>query len=249
MKSVNDTLLQRRSIRRYEREQISDDDMRFIHEAIRNTPTSYNGQQFCVIDITDQDTKLKIEALLGQKQVKTCSHFLVFCIDYHKIRILADELGLDVPDFETTMDGVTVGMIDASLAMMSAVVAAESLGLGTCPIGYARTAANEELSKLLGLPKGVFIVSGLALGVPREEPDLKPKQPVETVIFEERYQDDAYILPLLEKYNDQISTFNATRSGSRTDNDWCGHILDYYREAMSVRLMQALRHRGFDVRV
>ncbi|MDE6465992.1 MAG: nitroreductase family protein, partial [Duncaniella sp.] len=76
MKSVKDTLLERRSIRRYEREDVSADDMNLIYDAIRNTPTSYNGQQFSVIDVTDPDVKLKLFALIGQKQVKTCSHFL-----------------------------------------------------------------------------------------------------------------------------------------------------------------------------
>ena len=46
MKDVKDTLLERRSVRRYEREAISDEQMNLIYEAIRNTPTSYNGQQF-----------------------------------------------------------------------------------------------------------------------------------------------------------------------------------------------------------
>lgn len=248
MKTVKDTLLERRSIRRYERESVSDDDMQFIYEAIRNTPTSYNGQQFSVIDITDQDTKLQIEALLGQKQVKTCSHFMVFCADYHKIRILADEKGIDMPDFEQTVDGTVVGVVDATLAMMSAVTAACALGLGTCCIGYARTAAPEALARLLKLPQGVFVVCGLAIGVPRELPDMKPKQPRELVVHQQVYQQDGYLLPLLEEYDSQITTYNATRSGAQTDNDWCGHIVDYYREAMSYRMLDALRRRGFDLR-
>ncbi len=54
MKTVKDTLLDRRSIRRYERQPISKEQLNLIYQAIRNTPTSYNGQQFCVIDISDQ---------------------------------------------------------------------------------------------------------------------------------------------------------------------------------------------------
>lgn len=89
MKSVKETLLQRRSIRRYEREAISDDQLDFIFQAIRNTPTSYNGQQFSVIDITDPDLKLRLYELTGQKQIKTCDHFLAFCADFHKISLIA----------------------------------------------------------------------------------------------------------------------------------------------------------------
>ena len=53
-KSVKSTLLDRRSIRRYERETIQEEDLQFIFDAIRNTPTSYNGQQFSVIDVASQ---------------------------------------------------------------------------------------------------------------------------------------------------------------------------------------------------
>ena len=175
MKSVKESLLERRSVRRYEREQVNPDDMSLIFEAIRNTPTSYNGQQFSVIDVTDPDTKLKLYSLIGQKQIKTCSHFLLFLADYHKISLVADALGEEMPDFNDTVDGLTVGIVDASLAMMSAIAMAESLGLGCCPIGYARTAAPEAVSTLLGLPPKTLVVCGLSIGIPREMPDLKPK--------------------------------------------------------------------------
>ena len=42
-----------------------------------------------------------------------------------------------MPPFTDTMDGVTIGIIDAALAMMSAVVAAQSEGLGTNCVGFA----------------------------------------------------------------------------------------------------------------
>ena len=70
-KSVKDTLLTRRSIRRFEREAITQEQLDFIYEAIRNTPTSYNGQQFTVIDVDDQTIKEKLYEIIGQKQIKT----------------------------------------------------------------------------------------------------------------------------------------------------------------------------------
>ena len=69
-KSVEQTLLERRSIRRYEYDPIPEGDMDFIYAAIRNTPTSYNGQQFSVIDICDQDIKQKLYEITNQKQIK-----------------------------------------------------------------------------------------------------------------------------------------------------------------------------------
>lgn len=247
MKDVKSTLLDRRSIRRYEREEISAESMNYIYNAIRNTPTSYNGQQFSVIDITDQELKERLYSLTGQKQIKTCAHFLLFCADYNKISQIAEYKNIDMPEFEQTADGVIVGVVDATLAMMSALVAAESAGLGTCPIGYARTAAPEEMSQLLKLPQKVFVVCGLAIGVPREMPDLKPKQQKELVIFNNTYRNDS-LVPDLDEYDKQVSHYNQVRSGATSDNDWAAHIIDYYREAMSYHTLDALRRRGFDIK-
>ena len=246
MKSVSETLLQRRSIRRYEREPITDQQLNLIYEAIRNTPTSYNGQQFSVIDVSDQALKEEIYALTNQKQVKTCNRFLLFCADFHKIRLIAEAKGIEMPDFQHTLDGVIVGTVDAALAMMSALIAAEAQGLGTCCIGYARTAAPEALSRLLNLPQDTYVVCGLAIGVPREMPDLKPKQPIGVTIHSNRYSEEGLTDALLA-YDAEITKYNATRSGTKSDNDWDGHIIGYYREAMAYRMLDAVRRRGFDV--
>lgn len=248
MKSVERTLLDRRSIRRYEREAITDDQLQIIYEAIRNTPTSYNGQQFSVIDVSDQTIKEQLYELTGQKQVKTCNHFLLFCADFHKITIAAADKGVEMPAFTHTADGLIVGTVDAALAMMSAVVAAESMGLGTCCIGYARTAAPEAISKLMHLPQGVYAVCGLAIGVPREMPDLKPKQPAELLIHSNAYTADDALLPLLRFYDGEIEAYNRTRAGAQTTNDWTAHIVGYYREAMGYKMLEALRSQGYDPR-
>ena len=245
MKSVKDTLLERRSTRRYEREHISHSHLSLIYAAIRNSPTSYNGQQFSVIDISDQDTKVKLYELTGQKQIKTCNRFLLFCADYNKITTIANAKNIEMPPFPKTMDGVMVGIIDASLAMMSAVVAAESCGLGTCCIGYARTAAPAQIAELLKFPQGVFAVCGLAIGVPREVNDLKPKQSKELVIHHNHYRTDD-MTPELLNYDQHITKYNASRSGTTTDNDWAAHIIDYYKEAMNYEMLDALRAQGFD---
>ncbi len=246
MKTVNDTLLQRKSIRRYERDAIPVETMKFIHEAIRNTPTSYNGQQFSVIDIDDQPTKEKLYEIIGAKQIKTSNHFLVFCADYNKITRIAEAKGIEMPAFTDTLDGVIVGVVDATLAMMSALVAAESHGLGTCCVGYARTASPEGVARVLRLPQGVFAVCGLAIGVPREHPDHKPKQPASLLIHHNTYRTDD-LADELAKYDTKVRHFNSTRAGDKTDNDWAGHIIGYYKEAMGYDMLSALTRRGFDI--
>ena len=249
MKDVKETLLQRTSVRRYEREAIPQETMDFIYKAVENTPTSYNGQQFSVIDIDDQALKEELYAITNQKQLKTCNRLLIFCSDYNKITRLAEKKGFDVPPFTDTMDGVTIGIIDAALAMMSAVVAAQASGLGSNCIGYLRTADPAKIARLLKLPKGVFVVCGLALGVPREQPDLRPKQPKSLVFHSNHYrQDTDEMVKELEAYDDVVKNYNQTRAGGTTTNDWCDHILDYYRHAMTYRILDYLKDQGYDVK-
>ncbi len=246
-KSVSETLLQRRSIRRYEYEPVSREDMEFVFDAIRNTPTSYNAQQYSVIDVTDPDLKQKLYELTNQKQIKTCSHFLAFCADFNKIACAAKAKGEHMPEIYNTADGLILGTVDAALAMMSAVTAACSLGLGTCCIGYARTAAPDEISSLLKLPQHVYLVCGLAIGIPRETPDLKPKQPRGLIIHSNTYRQGDLTSDLLA-YDSAVMEYNSTRSGAKTDNDWISHMLGYYREALGYTMLEALRSRGFDPR-
>lgn len=247
MKDVKDTLLDRVSIRRYEREPIPQESMDFIYEAIRNTPTSYNGQQFSVIDIDEQELKEKLYGITDQKQLKTCNRLLIFLADFNKIEQLAKVRDLEMPPIKNTMDGVFLGIIDATLAMMSAVVAAEACGLGCNCVGYLRTADPTQIARLLDLPKGVFVVCGLAIGVPREHPDHKPKQQADLIVHRNKYRFGEQELTKLADYDEIIKHYNRTRAGGTSDNDWVAHILDYYRHACDYRLLQYLADQGFEI--
>lgn len=247
MRDVRQTLLQRTSVRRYEREDIPEDTMEFIREAVRNTPTSYNGQQFTVIEIADQALKEKLYEITNQKQIKTCKRFLLFCADFHKMELLAKAKGVEMPPITDTMDGVLLGAIDASLAMMSAVVAAQASGLGNNCVGYIRTVDPGKIAEMMQLPKGVYVVCGLTLGIPREQPDLKPKQPQSLMFHPEHYRTDAEAMTReLEDYDRTVQAYNANRAGDTTTNDWCEHIIDYYRHVMDYRILAYLRAQGYD---
>ena len=95
-------------------------------------------------------------------------------------------------------------------------------------------------------PRAFFVVCGLAVGVPRELPDMKPKQPRGAVVHKNKYASEAALLEELSAYDKDISQYNRTRSGTTSENDWCGHIINYYEEAMSYRILDYLRKQGFD---
>ncbi|MDY2931175.1 MAG: NADPH-dependent oxidoreductase, partial [Muribaculaceae bacterium] len=102
----------------------------------------------------------------------------------------------------------------------------------------------EKIAELLKLPKGTFVVCGLAVGVPREQPDVKPKQGSNLLIHQNHYREDDMTQELLE-YDEVVSKYNRTRSGTTSENDWGGHIVDYYHAALSYRIKDYLISQGF----
>jgi nitroreductase len=247
MKTFDEVLLQRRSVRRYERKPIEQEKLDYIYQAIRATPTSYNGQQFSVIAVTDPETKLRLYDIIGQKQVKTSAVFFLFCLDFHQLELAAKAKGVEFPDFQNSLNGYTVGVVDATLAMHAAIIAAESLGLGTCCIGYARTADPALTSEILGLPEKTAIICGLSVGYPAEEPDLKPKRPTPCVVFENRYGTDEALTPALLEYDRQVSEYNRERAGEKTANDWASHILDYHRIEKQKAIEKYMKKQQIDI--
>ena len=175
-----------------------------------------------------------------------CSISGIFA-DYNKIRIAANAIECPFPAFPDTMDGIMVGVIDAALAMQTAYISAMSIGLGGCCIGYTRTCDPERIAEILQLPKGVFVVCGLAIGYPAESPDLKPKQPLSLVIHQNHYRDNDMRDDLLA-YDKTISAYNRSRSGVTTDNDWISHIVGYYNDGMKYDIEGYLKRQGFEMR-
>ena len=237
-------MLERRCIRKYEAKPVSEEDLAFIRAAVRNTPTSYNAQQFSVIEVTDMALKKELAELIGQSQLEHAAVEFMFLSDFNKLNVAAQAKGLPLPEFQNTADGLVVGTIDASLAMMSAIVAAVSRGLGTCPIGYARTVDPEKITKILKLPKGVYLVCALAVGVPANMPDLKPKQPEDLVFFKNSYGTENMAEKLLD-YDRIIKEYHKSRSSNQSDEDWISQMLGYYKEAMETEFLAFLRGQGY----
>ena len=246
-KSVSETLLERRCVRHFEGKPIPAADLEFIREAVRNTPTSYNGQQYSVIEITDPQIKARLAELSNMKQLANAPVVFMFLADYHKIEAGAQAKGLQMPPFYDTADGLIVAVIDASLAMMGAIVAAEARNLGTCPVGYVRTVAPREICELLRLPRETFPICALAVGIPAEKPEMKPKQPLDLIFHKDVYGAEDMKREIME-YDEEIVRYHENRSSRASDQDWIGKILFYYRERSANNVLAALCEQGFGIK-
>src|SRR5216684_3877074 len=97
------------------------------------------------------------------------------------------------------LEGFFNAAIDAALALQSCVLAAETLGLGTCPISVLRNRIA-EVAEILALPDKVFPVTGLCLGYPAQSGFVSMRLPLEATVHVDRY-DDAGLAEAVDSYD------------------------------------------------
>jgi nitroreductase len=108
----------------------------------------------------------------------------VICADVHRVELFMKERGWKLRTNDLTM--LLFAMQDACYMAENMVIAAESLGLGSCYLGGALMVAS-QIKKRLKLPDKVFPFVMLAMGYPDENPPLRPRYPLDYVLFEGAY--------------------------------------------------------------
>lgn len=191
MKSEFETALKslrsHRSIRRFTGEPITDEQLEAILTTAQRGSTSSNLQSYSAVVVRDQERKRRISELCGhQRQIVDCSAFIAHCADLNRAKAICDAAGYE---FDAHfMEYFLLGVIDATIFAQTALVAAETIGLGGCMIGGARNHPF-ELAKELGLPPLVFVVFGMTLGHPDPSKlkEQRPRLPLDAIVHHERY--------------------------------------------------------------
>jgi nitroreductase len=111
----------------------------------------------------------------------------VICVDAHKLELFMKKRGWDIKTNRLTL--LLLGMQDASYMAENMVIAAESLGLGSCFLGEGSINADRVryLAKKLNLPKLVLPMVELVMGYPDEEAPARPRYPMEFTMFKDAY--------------------------------------------------------------
>ncbi len=220
---VLDLQLAHRSVRQFGTRAVTDAELDAVIAAAQSAPTSSNLQPWSVVAVRDPERKRRLAALAGQQRfVEQAPLFLVWIADLSRARRIAERAGaaVDAADYlETTI----IGFVDTALAAQNAVVAIESLGLGSVFVGAIRN-RPEEVAAELGLPAHAVAAFGLAVGEPdpTENAGVKPRLPKAAVLHHERYDPvpaDAQI-PL---YDERLASYHA-RHGS--GGAWTDRLLD-----------------------
>ena len=155
-------MLEHRTCRRFRDEPLADDLLDLVLAAAFSTPSKSDLQQCSVIVVDDPERRSAIGGLIpSMPWIVEAARFLLFCGDSRRIRRVA--AGHEVPFANDHLDAVLNAAGDAAMHLSSFIWAAESVGLGTCPISVVRNHID-EVAELVDLPEHVFPFAGMCVG-------------------------------------------------------------------------------------
>ena len=173
MNEIIESLYRRRSVRAVEDRPVPEEVKRAVLDAAVQAPTAGCQQLYTILDITDQDLKNTLaETCDHQPFIAKAPVVLIFCADCRKWYSAYVEAGCS-PRLPGPGD-LMLAVCDAVIAAQNGVVAAESLGLGSCYIGDIME-RREDHRRLLGLPDWVFPAAMLVMGYPTRQQRERPK--------------------------------------------------------------------------
>jgi nitroreductase len=182
-----DLFLNRRTIREYSSDPVTDSLLNKLLEAGCRASTTGNMQVYSIIVTRDGEKKKELAPLhFNQRMVTEAPVVLTFCADFNRFSLWCRNRNAK-PGFDNFLSFMTAA-IDALLVAQTVCVAAESAGLGICYLGTTTYMAHKIID-VLQLPKGVVPVTTVTLGWPTMIPDQVDRLPLEAVIHSETYKD------------------------------------------------------------
>ena len=180
-----------RSRRAYADTPLSPGQLERLVDAARHASTSSFIQAYAVVAVTDPGQKRAVAQLCAdQPHIEQAPVFVAVCADLAKIAAACAAHGQVVQ--AQSLELFLQATIDAALLGQNLALAAESEGLGICMIGAARN-RPVELARLLDLPSRCFVVFGMTIGHPTDDPAPRGRMPLDGVLHLERY--DQGVLP------------------------------------------------------
>lgn len=247
---VIEVMLAHRTVRRYTDQPIPEGVLETMVAAASSAPTSSNLQTWSVVAVQDKDRIAKLAELsMNQQFINTAPLFLAWCADLSRLERLGERVGHEMEALPY-LEMYQTAAIDAALAAQNALVAAESLGLGTCYIGGLRT-YPVQVAEVLGLPPQVVAVFGCCVGWPDPAAvtEIKPRLPQQVVLHRETYSAgaDAAHVP---GYDQAMLEFS--RRNGMGEADWSRRALSRAGKVggMSGRhkMTEDLKQRGFGLK-
>lgn len=159
--SALDAIMSRKSVRRYNAEKIPEEVLEKILGAGRQAPSAENKQPWHFIIVTNQEIKERLSKGIWNTFVKDSAFTLIGC------------------NYTGTVYARKWSKIDTTIALENMVIAAWSLGVGTCWVGDFK---EPEVRKLLHIPKNWKVISLITFGYPSETPITTPRKALEEIV-------------------------------------------------------------------
>ncbi|MEE8473614.1 MAG: nitroreductase family protein [Dehalococcoidia bacterium] len=181
---------ERRSIRKYKPDPVSDDDLNAVLEAARWAPSWGNTQCWKFVVVRDERTRQRLADTLASTRAGRDNPGSLATRNAPVVVVACAELGRS--GFKTVEEervAVTDKgdwyMYDVALAMQNLVLAAHALGLGTVHIGAFDA---EAAARVVAAPQGTVVVSLTPLGYPEDVPQAPRRKEPEEFIFRECFE-------------------------------------------------------------
>ncbi len=243
-------LLAHRSVRAYLPDALPAGTIETLVAAAQSAATSSNLQVWSVVAVSDADKRARLAELAGgQRHIAQAPVILLFIADLARAGLIAHDADAAADGYDY-LESFVVAAIDASLAAQNAVVAAESLGLGTVYIGAMRN-HPEAVAALVGLPPRAMVIFGLVIGLPdpAHPAAVKPRLPQAAVMHHDTYALERQ-RPAIARYDETARAFQTAQAQKPVG--WRALILARGRDAAALngrdRLKAALRLLGFGLR-
>jgi nitroreductase/FMN reductase [NAD(P)H] len=179
-------ILSRRSYRRFTDQPVPEALYAALLACAQSAPAKSDLQQYSILDVRDPAKKVALAGLCDTAWMADAPVLLVFCGDLRRAQLVCEMRGHAYA--QNTLDSFMNATVDAALAMQAMIVAADAARLGSCCISQVRKRLPET-ADLLGLPDGVFPISGLAVGWPDEVRDVTRRLQPSVVVHRDAYDD------------------------------------------------------------
>lgn len=164
MKDGIETILNRRSVRKYKDQQISDTDLETILKAGMAAPSAMNRQSAIIVVVQNKDDIEYMSKLNAAVMGSTADPF------YGAPTVLVVLAGTEYKN----------AVQDGSLVMGNLMNAAYALGLGSCWVNRAREVFDSDEGKALlkkwGIEGEYVGIGNCIVGIPDEAPEMKPRK-------------------------------------------------------------------------
>jgi FMN reductase [NAD(P)H] len=243
-------VLMRRTQRRYSDRRVPEALIRVLLAAAFSASSKSDFQQASVIWLKERARRDRLAALFPDMPwIGAAPVFLVFLGDARRLEKLGEMRGHKQPN--GALEGFFNATVDAALALQTCILAAETLGLGTCPISVLRNHIA-EVGDILELPDKVFPVVGLCLGYPAQTGFISMRLPMEATVHIDRH-DESGLAAAVDGYDRRRDARHSIKDRQRSPErfgtaEFYGWSEDKARQAMTpegVGFADWLRARGF----